>query len=164
MIPPTCRVLREGSITSIPAENLVNGDVVLLRMGDKTPADCIVFSANDLKVDNSSLTGESEPQERRPLVDGAAGRAVEAENLVIWHFNPRIMERLIELWRRYSIRPLSSPVKDGVLLYGLGIKLSSVRLYMYIKVTFLLTYNHVGQIAKLTGEESDNTSPLAREM
>ena len=51
-------------------------------MGDKTPADLIIFSANDLKVDNSSLTGESEPQERRALVNGATVRPVEAENLV----------------------------------------------------------------------------------
>jgi magnesium-transporting ATPase (P-type) len=51
-------------------------------MGDKTPADLIIFSANDLKVDNSSLTGESEPQERRGLVDGSEARPVESENLV----------------------------------------------------------------------------------
>jgi magnesium-transporting ATPase (P-type) len=53
------------------------------RTGDKTPADLILFSATDLKVDNSSLTGESEPQERHPLTDGSTQRAVEAENLVI---------------------------------------------------------------------------------
>ena len=53
------------------------------RTGDKTPADLILFSATDLKVDNSSLTGESEPQERHPLSDGSTQRAVEAENLVI---------------------------------------------------------------------------------
>lgn len=51
-------------------------------MGDKTPADVVLFSSNDLKVDNSSLTGESEPQERKPQLKGAQGRAVEAENLV----------------------------------------------------------------------------------
>lgn len=33
-------------------------------MGDKIPADIYVFNAGDFKVDNSSLTGESEPQER----------------------------------------------------------------------------------------------------
>jgi sodium/potassium-transporting ATPase subunit alpha len=86
LIPPTCRVVRDGSIITMPAANLVKGDVVLLRMGDKTPADCVIFSANDLKVDNSSLTGESEPQERVALPDGAACRPVEAENLVNTHY------------------------------------------------------------------------------
>lgn len=51
-------------------------------MGDKTPADLVLFNASDLKVDNSSLTGESEPQERLSLPDGSPHRAVEAENLV----------------------------------------------------------------------------------
>ncbi len=51
-------------------------------MGDKTPADLILFAATDLKVDNSNLTGESEAQERRGLPDGSPGRPVEAENLV----------------------------------------------------------------------------------
>lgn len=53
-------------------------------MGDKTPADILLFHSADLKVDNSSLTGESEPQERQPLVNGtdADVRPVEAENLV----------------------------------------------------------------------------------
>src|SRR5258708_5870233 len=78
MIPPSCRVLRDSTLSNIPAANLVKGDVVLLvsnisfhlfsrvetitvkRVGDKTPADLLLFYSTDLKVDNSSLTGESE--------------------------------------------------------------------------------------------------------
>ncbi|KJA21119.1 hypothetical protein HYPSUDRAFT_42489 [Hypholoma sublateritium FD-334 SS-4] len=82
MIPPACRVVRDGTISTIPAADLVKGDVVLLRSGDKTPADLVLFSSTDMKVDNSSLTGESEPQERRALPDGSKKRPVEADNLV----------------------------------------------------------------------------------
>lgn len=99
MIPPSCRALRNGDLASIPAQELVKGDIVLLvsfavhfaaillilplqRVGDKTPADLILFAATDLKVDNSSLTGESEPQERIALPEGSKSRPVEAENLV----------------------------------------------------------------------------------
>lgn len=83
LIPPSCRVVRGGTLTSIPAQNLVRGDIVLIRVGDKTPADLLLFAATDLKVDNSSLTGESEPQERMPQIDGSSyPRAAEAENLV----------------------------------------------------------------------------------
>ncbi|ORX66215.1 hypothetical protein DL89DRAFT_270391 [Linderina pennispora] len=64
MIPAKTHVIRDRKLDSIPAVNLVVGDVVYLRMGDKIPADCYVFSGSDLKVDNSSLTGESDPQER----------------------------------------------------------------------------------------------------
>ncbi|KAJ7272951.1 aminophospholipid-transporting P-type ATPase [Mycena rebaudengoi] len=81
MIPPSCRVVRDGNILSIAAADLVKGDVVLLRAGDKTPADLVIFSSTDLKVDNSSLTGESEPQERFPLPNGSITRPVEAQNL-----------------------------------------------------------------------------------
>lgn len=52
------------------------------RVGDKTPADLILFAGTDLKIDNSSLTGESEPQDRGPLPNGSQARTVEAENLV----------------------------------------------------------------------------------
>ncbi|KAJ7184453.1 aminophospholipid-transporting P-type ATPase [Mycena filopes] len=81
MIPPSCRVVRDGTILSIAAADLVKGDVVLVRVGDKTPADLVLFAATDLKVDNSSLTGESEPQERFPLPKGSESRPVEAQNL-----------------------------------------------------------------------------------
>ncbi|RDX52903.1 aminophospholipid-transporting P-type ATPase [Lentinus brumalis] len=83
MIPPSCRVVRDGTILTVPAAELVKGDIVLVRSGDKTPADLILFSANDLKVDNSSLTGESEPQERLARPAGSLmQRPVEAENLL----------------------------------------------------------------------------------
>jgi sodium/potassium-transporting ATPase subunit alpha len=81
MIPPSCRVVRDGAIVSIAAAELVKGDVVLIRAGDKTPADLVLFAATDLKVDNSSLTGESEPQERFPVPNGCEMRPVEAHNL-----------------------------------------------------------------------------------
>jgi magnesium-transporting ATPase (P-type) len=59
-----------------------NSSFTFQRVGDKTPADLMIFAATDLKVDNSSLTGESEPQERLPLPEGSKARPVEAENLV----------------------------------------------------------------------------------
>ncbi|KAI0696556.1 aminophospholipid-transporting P-type ATPase [Cerioporus squamosus] len=82
MIPPSCRVVRDGTLNTVPAADLVKGDIVLVRSGDKTPADLILFSASDLKVDNSSLTGESEPQERLARPAGVQQRVVEAENLL----------------------------------------------------------------------------------
>ena len=57
-------------------------DEPLQRSGDKTPADLILFASTDLKVDNSSLTGESEPQERLARAEGSKARPVEADNLV----------------------------------------------------------------------------------
>ncbi|KAJ9050048.1 hypothetical protein DSO57_1018193 [Entomophthora muscae] len=64
MIPLQCRLIREGAVVNAPSVDLTPGDVVFVRMGDKVPADVVLFNSIDIKVDNSSLTGESEPQER----------------------------------------------------------------------------------------------------
>lgn len=50
----------------VKVENIVVGDIVLLKAGDKVPADMRIIEANKLQVDNSSLTGESDPQTRSP--------------------------------------------------------------------------------------------------
>ncbi|KAG1083289.1 hypothetical protein G6F42_022267 [Rhizopus arrhizus] len=56
MVPARCMVIRDAKVQQIDAADLVLGDVVLVRMGDKVPADLFIFSASDLKVDNSPRT------------------------------------------------------------------------------------------------------------
>ena len=58
---PTARVIRGGSETSMPASELVVGDIVLLEAGDQIPADGRLEQAAALRVMESALTGESEP-------------------------------------------------------------------------------------------------------
>jgi Ca2+-transporting ATPase len=58
---PKTKVRRDGKIIEIPAERLVPGDVILLEEGDRVPADARLFKTVGLKVDESSLTGESIP-------------------------------------------------------------------------------------------------------
>jgi sodium/potassium-transporting ATPase subunit alpha len=64
LVPRKCMAIRDGQLVNVDASILVPGDVVNVRMGDKLPADIRVFSATEFKVDNSSLTGEADPQER----------------------------------------------------------------------------------------------------
>jgi len=52
-------VRRDGEVVRLPAEDLVPGDVVILRSGDKVPADLRLVEVKDLRVDESALTGES---------------------------------------------------------------------------------------------------------
>jgi sodium/potassium-transporting ATPase subunit alpha len=80
MIPAKCMCIRDGKLAQIEASSLVPGDVVYVRMGDKTPADLLVFGGADCKVDNSSLTGESEPQERGK--DNNMSNPLEATNIM----------------------------------------------------------------------------------
>lgn len=64
MLPRQARVVRDGVQHEIPAAEVVRGDLILLEEGDQVPADARLVEVVALKVDNSSLTGESEPQLR----------------------------------------------------------------------------------------------------
>uniref|UniRef100_A0A4W3HSB7 Sodium/potassium-transporting ATPase subunit alpha n=1 Tax=Callorhinchus milii TaxID=7868 RepID=A0A4W3HSB7_CALMI len=66
LVPQQALVIREGEKSSINAETVVAGDLVEVKGGDRIPADLRIISASSCKVDNSSLTGESEPQTRSP--------------------------------------------------------------------------------------------------
>ena len=59
MLHPSCKVLRESKEQIIDAKLLVPGDIVLLEIGDKIPADLRLVQSFNLKVDESALTGES---------------------------------------------------------------------------------------------------------
>lgn len=61
MLAPKAVVIRDGKRINIPAQDLVPGDVVALKAGDKVPADLRLFETRDLQIDESALTGESVP-------------------------------------------------------------------------------------------------------
>ena len=61
---PMCRVIRNGVASEIDAVDLVPGDIIILKTGDMVPADARLIQSESLSVDESSLTGESEPSEK----------------------------------------------------------------------------------------------------
>ena len=61
MTPQITKVIRNGKTTEINAENLVKGDIVILETGNFIPADCRIIESHNLKIEESSLTGEAEP-------------------------------------------------------------------------------------------------------
>ena len=60
MLPDMVTVLRDGETRALDAKELVPGDVIVLREGDRVPADGRLVEASEFKVDLASLTGESE--------------------------------------------------------------------------------------------------------
>jgi Ca2+-transporting ATPase len=60
------KVIRGGGVHTVPLEDVVVGDPVVLEMGDEIPADGRLLKATDLYVDQSLMTGESEPVRKRP--------------------------------------------------------------------------------------------------
>ncbi|XP_074105447.1 sodium/potassium-transporting ATPase subunit alpha isoform X1 [Cotesia typhae] len=85
MVPQFATVLREGEKLTLRAEDLVLGDVVEVKFGDRIPADIRVIESRGFKVDNSSLTGESEPQSRSPEFTNE--NPLETKNLAFFSTN-----------------------------------------------------------------------------
>jgi H+-transporting ATPase len=84
-LAPHARVLRDGTWQEITARELVPGDLVHIRLGDIVPADAVLGKGNYLLVDESALTGESLPVEKRPgdpVYSGSIARQGEMDATV----------------------------------------------------------------------------------
>jgi len=85
MVPQECVCMRDGVKENLPAEQLSVGDIVFVKFGDRIPADVRVIEARGFKVDNSSLTGESEPQSRGS--ECTHDNPIETKNLAFFSTN-----------------------------------------------------------------------------
>jgi cation-transporting ATPase E len=75
---PKARVVRDGEIIEIPVEQVVLDDLLELRTGDQVPADGIVRTSQGLELDESLLTGESDPVPKQPGDEALSGSFVVA--------------------------------------------------------------------------------------
>lgn len=64
MNTPTSQVLRDGGVVEVKSSEIVPGDILQLNLGDRVPADAQILNCNNFFVDESFLTGESEPSEK----------------------------------------------------------------------------------------------------
>ena len=88
LVGNTATLIREGQRQDIPFRELVVGDRVLLSSGDMIPADIRLIETKDLFINQSALTGESEPIEKTPLADPDHAHApLEATNLALMGSN-----------------------------------------------------------------------------
>ena len=84
-LAPGARVRRDGEWKDLPSRLLVPGDVVRVRLGEIVPADIKLFDGDLLQVDESALTGESLPVEKKPsdvAYSGSIVRMGEMDGLV----------------------------------------------------------------------------------
>ncbi len=72
---PNAKVLRNGKVELIKSELIVPGDIIILTVGDRVPADCRILEESNLKTDESTLTGESTPVEK-------AADAIEEDTII----------------------------------------------------------------------------------
>ncbi|GAB9476426.1 putative hydrolase [Globisporangium polare] len=81
MLPQQCTVMRDGASQLLPADELVVGDLVRIGNGDKVPADLRILLCSNLKVENASLTGESELIALSAAPQDAEVPALECKNV-----------------------------------------------------------------------------------
>merc|ERR1712226_927670 len=85
MVPDQANVVRDGQTQTILAKTVVVGDLIMVKGGDRIPADIRIIEASGMKVDNSSLTGESEPQTRTP--EFTHDNPLETKNIAFFSTN-----------------------------------------------------------------------------
>ncbi|MFH1609463.1 MAG: HAD-IC family P-type ATPase, partial [Candidatus Bipolaricaulota bacterium] len=97
MAAPEAQVLRDGERTTIRARDLVPGDVVLLEAGTIVPADLRLAETAQMRVDESSLTGESVPVEKK------ADAALAGETAIADRVNSAFMGTIVVYGRGRGI-------------------------------------------------------------
>ena len=97
---PTAKVLRNGTVMTIPARDIVPGDITLLESGDRVPADGNLLVTENLKIDESLLTGESVPVDKKTEIEEESEIKIHRPNyafmgtLVVTGRGKMIVERI----------------------------------------------------------------------
>ncbi len=123
-------VLRDGQPQSIPAEEVVPGDVVLLSAGSLIPADGVLLEASDFYVSQAVLTGETFPEAKTPDPVAAQASLAERTNCVFMGTNVRSgsARALIvqtgtgtafgQIAERLTLRPPETEFERGIRRFG----------------------------------------------
>jgi Mg2+-importing ATPase len=123
-------VLRDGQPRTIPAEEVVPGDVVLLSAGSLIPADGVLLEARDFYVNQAVLTGETFPVEKKPGPVAARASLAERTNCIFMGTNVRsgsaralIMQTgastaFGQIAGRLSLRPPETEFERGIRRFG----------------------------------------------
>ena len=134
-------------------EDLVVGDLIDVKFGDRLPADILILSCSNFKVDNSSLTGESEPQTRAP--ECTHNNPLETKNLAF--FSSNAVEGLHSLEFSYYFHSNSNSLIRLIHL----LKSKGVARGIVIRVG---DNTVMGRIASLTSGVEPGPTPMAREI
>jgi Mg2+-importing ATPase len=145
-------VLRDGKPASIPTNEIVPGDVVLLSAGSLIPADGLVIEARDFFVNQAMLTGETFPVEKMPgIIPENAGLA-ERTNVVFMGTNVRsgnakvlivqtgLQTAFGQIANRLTLRPPETEFEHGI--RKLGYLLTEVMFLLVLGIFFFNVFFH----------------------
>ncbi|HNX01263.1 MAG TPA: magnesium-translocating P-type ATPase [Candidatus Cloacimonadota bacterium] len=142
MVRISAQVLRDGKPIDIPVEEVVPGDIVILDAGDIIPGDGLILDSQDLFIDESTLTGETFPLEKK-AGELPVDTALSARTNSVWmgtHVISGDAHILIvhtgkktefgKVSERLQIRPEATEFEIGVRRFG----------YFLMEVTILLVF------------------------
>merc|ERR1712106_1197717 len=163
MVPQYALVIRDGEKLTIEAQYLVVGDIVEVKFGARVPADIRVLEARSFKVDNASLTGESEPQQRTP--EFTHENPLETKNIAFFSTNAvegtckgcviscgddTVMGRIAGLASGLSNddTPIAKEIAHFIhIITGVAVFLG----VSFFMIAFILGYNWLGAVIFLIG-------------
>jgi cation-transporting ATPase E len=119
---PESAVRRSGAVVVIPPEQVVQDDLLLLRPGDQVTADAVIDSVADLLVDESMLTGESEPVGKRP------GDTLLSGSLVV---SGTAEARVVAVGARSYANTLTREIKRHTLVHS-ELRAATTRILVYL--------------------------------
>ncbi len=137
------RVLRNGKWVDVPAQQLVPGDIVRVRLGDKIPADLKLIEGDYLQTDESALTGESLPVEKKledVAYSGSIVRRGEMNGLVITTGMQTYFGKTAQLVEKAKTR---SHFQESVIKIGNYLIIIAVALVVMIFVTSFLRHESI---------------------
>ncbi|MHA7301188.1 HAD-IC family P-type ATPase [Pseudarthrobacter sp. MDT1-22] len=112
---PRARVLREGQVQDIAVSDVVLDDVAVLHAGDQVVADAVIISGDGLEIDESFLTGESEPVGKgrgSTVWSGSTITAGQGEARVVGVGAGSYASRLTAEAKRFSL--VNSEIRNGI--------------------------------------------------
>lgn len=132
MIMPVSIVIRDGKETEISSSEIVRGDILVLRNGEKIPADCYVLEGGDVEVDESVLTGESKEMKKTAVEDF---RQVKEENMIFmgtFIVKGKCLARVVRTGMETKFGQISSMISSAEKELPLQKKINKISKYLAI--------------------------------
>ncbi|MCR4284603.1 MAG: cation-transporting P-type ATPase [archaeon] len=132
MIMPISIVVREGKEIEIPSREIVPGDILILRTGEKIPADCLVLEAKELRVNEAILTGESQEIKK---IGTKSGRNYKRESQLFMGtliVNGRCVARVLHIGMNTEFGKIAGMISAAEKELPLQKKVNNLTKYMVI--------------------------------
>lgn len=136
MIMTVYTVIRDEKEIEIPSRDIVPGDVLLLRTGEKIPADCIVLQEKDLKINESVLTGESKEIEKFAI---KKGRKRDRKNKIFMGtliVNGRCIAQVLDTGMKTEFGKIAKMISSAEKELPLQKKVNHITKYMALTAIF----------------------------